>query len=412
MHRSSCAILLAGLLACAIVAAETAPGAAVPSPSFADFDRRAQAGESLTVVFFGCSLTWGANSTDPVERSYRAHVARRLQARYPAAQWRFIDAAIGGTDSRLGIFRMERDVVRHKPDLVFLDFTLNDEPSLADPDHLASYEAIVRRCVADLKVPTVQMFLCSKDMVACLDLERFRTRTAHIAISKAYGTAIGDAFALMQDRLRAGRLDLDQAWDNPQDGCHPGDLGYELYAEAAWQGYTAAVTAKLVCTAPERLLNADTYRSVARVRLSTLAPLPTAWSPAKPTRISAWYDSLMSRWLDEEVLAKRPAKGALPDAWELKFRGATALLYGESTVPSGHLRVLIDGQPANALKNGILVCTSPAGGTFKLNATLATGLAQDVDHTIRMEPIAPGEGACEWRLESLCVAGSGARVWR
>ena len=30
--------------------------------SFVDFARRARAGESLEVVFFGASLTWGANA--------------------------------------------------------------------------------------------------------------------------------------------------------------------------------------------------------------------------------------------------------------------------------------------------------------------------------------------------------------
>jgi hypothetical protein len=32
--------------------------------SFAGFDARATMGEELTVVFFGASLTWGANATN------------------------------------------------------------------------------------------------------------------------------------------------------------------------------------------------------------------------------------------------------------------------------------------------------------------------------------------------------------
>ena len=67
------------------------------SASFAEFDRRARAGEELTVVFFGASLTWGANATDQALTSYRARTKDLLEARYPKARFRCYDAAIGGT---------------------------------------------------------------------------------------------------------------------------------------------------------------------------------------------------------------------------------------------------------------------------------------------------------------------------
>ncbi|MGB2998239.1 MAG: hypothetical protein WBC59_06340, partial [Phycisphaerae bacterium] len=47
----------------ATVGALTAMPSDGATPSFADFDRRAQQGERLNVVFFGASLTWGANAS-------------------------------------------------------------------------------------------------------------------------------------------------------------------------------------------------------------------------------------------------------------------------------------------------------------------------------------------------------------
>jgi len=64
--------------------------------SFADFDCRARAGERLCVAFFGGSLTWGANASDPQRTSYRALCGQQLEAHYPRARFRFVDAAIGG----------------------------------------------------------------------------------------------------------------------------------------------------------------------------------------------------------------------------------------------------------------------------------------------------------------------------
>jgi lysophospholipase L1-like esterase len=382
------------------------------SPSFADLARRAEAGETLTVVFLGGSLTWGANGTDPQRTSYRAHIARRLAARWPKARWNCVDSAIGGTGSRLGIFRFARDVARHQPDLVFLDHTVNDGgPAPSDPDRLASCEAVVRSCVADLQVPTVLMILAAGDMVRG-DVDQQPIRAAHIAIAKAYGLPVGDAVALISSRIASGVLQHAAIWDNPKDGCHPGDLGYALYAEAGWAALEQAVAAGTRCTAPTQMLHAETYRTVSRVPLVGLTPLPAGWNPGVPARISAWYDCLMSRWLDSVVVAERGTGGSEPGVWELRFRGATAMLFGECTVTSGKLRVLIDGQPSREFKDGILDCRSGSGGTYKLDPTLATGLDPAAEHTVRLEPFDDRAGPVEWRIESFCIAGEGASLLR
>jgi hypothetical protein len=180
-----------------------------------------------------------------------------------------------------------------------------------------------------------------------------------------------------------------------------------LYTEAVWAGLEAAIAAKRVPAAPAQMLNATTYQTQARVRLATCTPLPVGWTAAKPTRISAWYDSLMSRWLDESVLGRCAAGATPPAAWDLHFRGSTVVLFGESTLTSGRLRVSLDGATPS-----VLDCRSGAGGTFRLDATLATGLDPSVDHTIRLEPFDDRAGPAEWRLESLCVAGGDAHVWR
>jgi hypothetical protein len=173
-----------------------------------------------------------------------------------------------------------------------------------------------------------------------------------------------------------------------------------------------AVAAGTRCAASTAMLHADTYRTVARVPLAGLAPLPAGWKAGVPARISAWYDGLMSRWLDSLGIAERAAGAADPTAWELHFRGATVMLFGETTVTSGKFRVVIDGKPSSKFKDGILDCRSGAGGTYAFAPTLAIGLDQNVEHTLRLEPFDDRAGAAEWRIESVCVAGAGARVWR
>lgn len=76
-----------------------------PSPNFSTFDKEAQDGWHFTVAFFGGSLTWVALSSDPQKTFYHVIIGQKLEETYPEVRFKFIDAAIGGTGSQLGIFR-------------------------------------------------------------------------------------------------------------------------------------------------------------------------------------------------------------------------------------------------------------------------------------------------------------------
>ncbi|MHC4505188.1 MAG: SGNH/GDSL hydrolase family protein, partial [Planctomycetota bacterium] len=320
------------------------PALAIPrDTSFATFDSRARAGERLNVVFFGASLTWGANASDQNHTSYRARVADRLEEEYPDAHFKFFDAGLGGTGSQLGVFRLDRDVLRRKPDLVFLDFSANDDIGTAEAETLASYEALVRRIVSEAECPLVMMVFPFRWNVQEPDLQEMKGRTAHLAIADAYSLPVGDAISLCIDRVRSGATTVEKIW--PHDGVHPGDFGYTLFAEAAWSALRKGIERDRVCKAPDTMLHADTYMTSARVRVSSLGALPAGWRVGGPTLTSAWFDARMSRWLDDEVIAANRGKVVGEDGKEsempqavvslkARFRGTMLLLFGEKTLSS------------------------------------------------------------------------------
>ncbi|MGA2067513.1 MAG: SGNH/GDSL hydrolase family protein [Thermoguttaceae bacterium] len=387
-------------------------------PSFADFDRRAREGATLSVVFFGASLTWGANASDPQLTSYRAVVGRRFEERYPQAHFRFWDAAIGGTNSRLGVFRFDRDVLRRKPDLVFLDFSANDDIYSATPETLASYESLVRRIILDAHAPVVQVIFPFQWDVAKGSTRGMQRRDAHLAIAKAYHAAVGDAIDLAQQRVRSGETTLAELW--PVDGVHPCDRGYELFADAAWDALGKAIRKRTVCAVPHAMLYAPTYTANARVRLATLGPLPRDWRIGKPKVVSAYFDMLMSRWLDGEIIAagKGTADGQ-PAPLRVRFRGSMVMLYGESTPASGKYRAVLDGKAVQR-KSGDGKPLPPefdaadfakrVNGNAYLVQVLAEGLDPTLEHSLEIQPAFAGDTEQELRLESVCVAGGKAEV--
>jgi len=380
--------------------------------SFEDFDRRAKAGERLSVVFFGASLTWGANATDPNLTSYRGCTAGLLEERYPQAHLRFFDAAIGGTGSQLGVFRLERDVFRRKPDLVFLDFSANDDIYSDKPETLASYEAIVRRIVTEARCPLVIVIFPFQWNVAQGNTNGMKRRDAHLAIARAYNVPVGDAVVLCQRLVKEGKLTLQQLW--PVDGVHPGDAGYRAFADAAWQGFCEGVEKKLVCSVPDKMLHAATYMASARVRISSLGKLPAGWRVGAPNLTSAWYDALMSRWLDDLAIASNRQK---VERLRVRFSGSMVMLFGEKTLKSGKYRCHIDGKLVEhvdwATKKKLTEFDASAkqfGGNTHLSELIAEGLDPAAEHILEIEPVFEGDSEQELRIESICVAGGKAGV--
>ena len=63
---------------------------------------------------------------------------------YPQTAFYQVNATIGGTGSNLGVFRMEHDVFTSKPDLLFVEFAVNDAGSTRE-DILKSIEGLIRK---------------------------------------------------------------------------------------------------------------------------------------------------------------------------------------------------------------------------------------------------------------------------
>jgi lysophospholipase L1-like esterase len=393
-----------------------AGGAAAP-PSFDDFARRAEAGDRLCVAFMGGSLTWGARASDPQKSSYRALVGQKLQARYPQAHFTFVDAAIGGSGAQLGAFRFDRDVLARRPDLLFLDFTLNDGTDATTPDTLAAQEAIIRRAIVEARCPVVQMFLAAREHVTVGTTEKMKRRAAHLAIAEAYGVPCGDAIGLMQEKYRRGELDLDAVWPPESfDTCHPGDKGYALYAEAAWNAFTRAVAEKVVCHAPAKTLHGETYLRVARVRLSSLAPLPPGWRVSAPSTDYCAFDFLMTRWLDDVTIASNfvplnhsattPGEPAQP--LRLAFQGASVLCFGQATPRSGSCMIVIDGREKTFDTRQL-----GPNNTGRMWFLAADDLDPAVEHSLDIVPLFEGQDKpAEICIESVCIAGGAAKAWK
>lgn len=83
---------------------------------------------TINIVFHGHSVPAGYFKTPQVNtmEAYPNLILKKLKALYPYAVVNVIVTAIGGENSVHGAERFERDVLIHKPDLILIDYGLND----------------------------------------------------------------------------------------------------------------------------------------------------------------------------------------------------------------------------------------------------------------------------------------------
>ena len=379
---------------CAAVAAAKPP----PAASFADFDRRAREGAELSVVFFGGSLTWSANASDPNRTGFRPLVAEWLRRKYPAARFRFHDAAIGGTGSTLGVFRLDRDVFAHEPDLVFLDFACNDG---GGPEALAQsccYESILRRLVGR-GVPVVQMFFTFGFWARNLDAPEtgHPQLAAYRKLAEAYSTGVGDVYRdgpLFRD-LRAGKVSPENVW--PFDDAHPGDLGYRYFAAAGIDGFERAVASNLVCRVPETPVFGD-VADFSRRDAAEL-PLSDGWSRKPTYRTSLWFDGLSSRWMDGVAVFA----GTNRAPFEVRAKANLVGVFGEADEKALVCEVRADGEKLADFRGNH---GAGAGRLFIWRQALLPGWerGETAEHSFAFDPIPSSDGSGEFRIGAICTA--------
>ena len=86
--------------------------------------KKLQAGEDVTVVYLGGSITQGTSAGNDL--CYARLTNNWLEEKFPDANITYVNAGIGATGSYIGVHRADKDVLSHDPDLIFIDFSVND----------------------------------------------------------------------------------------------------------------------------------------------------------------------------------------------------------------------------------------------------------------------------------------------
>ncbi|HRA88440.1 MAG TPA: SGNH/GDSL hydrolase family protein, partial [Planctomycetaceae bacterium] len=128
-----------------------------PRAGLPNFRAKLDAGQPVKIAYLGGSIT--------AAPGWRVQSREWFAQQYPNSKVEEVDAAIGGTGSDLGVFRLQNDVLRHHPDLMFVEFAVNDGGASPEQIHKAM-EGIVRQTwQADPKLDICFVYTLSEPML-------------------------------------------------------------------------------------------------------------------------------------------------------------------------------------------------------------------------------------------------------
>lgn len=196
----------------------------------ADAMKRAQAGEKITIGTIGGSITQGTAASTTDER-YANRALQWWAKTFPKAQLDFVNAGIGATDSYIGVHRVDADLLSKKPDVVIVEFSVNDTDAALN---LQTYDSLVRKILQAENHPAViLLFTTQEDGTSLQD--------THMQIGSSYNLPMISYKNAVLPEIEAGKF----TWkDISPDNIHPNSVGHGIIGELLWS-YFNSVYAKL-----------------------------------------------------------------------------------------------------------------------------------------------------------------------
>lgn len=173
-------------------------------------------GEEVKVAYLGGSITEGylVNS----RQNYAYKTTRWLQKTFQNENIRGVNAGLSGTSSTIGLLRVQQDVIEEQPDLVFVEFAVNDAN---DTTSKMMYESLVKRLLESESAPAVVLIFTV--------LESGYTCEEHMsAVGEAFRLPMISVNASLEPEFTSGSM----VWaDYSLDSSHPNNDGHTMIAE-------------------------------------------------------------------------------------------------------------------------------------------------------------------------------------
>lgn len=221
------------------------------------FDRAAK-GEDITVAYIGGSITEGYSVGSQSPLCYASLSAADFQTTYmQGGTVTCQNNGLSGTPSVLGNLRAPSEMLATNPDVIFIEFAVNDG---GEYQYQVAYESLVKSCLEQENQPAViLLFTYMETGHTCQDNQQ--------AIGAHYDLGMISVRDAIVPEMEAGRM----IWDDyADDDVHPNQAGHALVAEFIARYFEKAAAVK----------KADAYAMPAEPYLADLYEDTALWDAA------------------------------------------------------------------------------------------------------------------------------------
>ncbi len=184
---------------------------------------------TINLVFHGHSVPTGYFNTPNIRtlQSYPHLTLEAVKVAYPYAAVNAITTSIGGENAEQGSRRFSKEVLVHRPDVLFIDYALNDR-GIGLERAKKAWESMIKEALAKkLKVilltPTPDLTEDILDDNSPLEQHSRQIRE----LAGRYGLGLVDSYAMFKERKRNGE-DLKKYMSQSN---HPNEKGHRLVRE-------------------------------------------------------------------------------------------------------------------------------------------------------------------------------------
>lgn len=183
---------------------------------------------SINLVFHGHSVPAGYFKTPVVNtlEAYPYQVLRALKAEYPFAVINIINTSIGGENSESGAKRFESEVLVHRPDVLFIDYALNDQGIGLERAKVAWEKMISIALKKGIKVvllsPSPDQRINIQETNNVLEQHTRQIKN----LTEKYGVGLTDSYELFRQKVLSG----ESISNYMSQVNHPNEKGHALIA--------------------------------------------------------------------------------------------------------------------------------------------------------------------------------------
>lgn len=295
-------------------------------------------GGPLVIAYLGGSIT--------AAPGYRVQTEQWFRQQYPKARIKAINAGVGGTGSDLGVFRLQDDVLKYNPDLVFIEYAVNDGSDSVTIHK--SMEGIVRQIKKhDPHTDICFLYTVSEPMLNDLQQgNEIRSVKYTEQIAQYYGLpSINLSFDVISQLQKnalvfRGQKGTDYGAQTvfTYDGVHPTVDGHKIYTATIARAFTDMEKSGAQAQASERLpapLTPGCYEQTAQ------------YSPAMFKKSKGWKSGKDDTDLKSFATAFPDLiySGNPQDSIVVRFKGSVIGVQDLIGPSSGAALISIDGKP-------------------------------------------------------------------